>query len=690
MNPIPIMRSLSLPLFLLAGAALAQQAPFSCRTNDAQVMEQLHHNDPAMLQAIAAEDAALEEFTRNYPEGERSTYTIPVVFHIIHNYGPENITDEQVYDAMRILNEDFNKQNPDWPNVRPEFLNLVADVSIEFRLARKDPSGACTKGITRTVSALTNDGTQTMKDLIQWPRNKYLNVWVAASADGAAGYTLTPSGAQFFSAADGIVMEHGYVGAIGTGSASRSRALTHEVGHWINLEHTWGTSNTPALASNCNGDDGVSDTPNTIGWLTCNLNGATCGSALDNVENYMDYSYCSKMFTLGQKTRMIAALNSGTAQRNQIITASNLTATGVSLPDVLCAVQFSGDRRVICAGGSVTFTDESYNAVTTRNWTFTGGSPATSTDESPTVTYSTPGTYSVALTAGDGSTSLTNTQATYVTVLPSTGGSVPAVEGFETVANLTGPEWFTTNPNADNTFGITSVAAYTGSKSTRIVNSTTMDGRLDELVSSTYDMSNATQVLVSFRYAYAKRTSTSDDVLRFYISNDCGATWALRKILRGSTNLTTGGTTTSSFIPNGQGQWGFAEVTNISNTSLVPNFRFKFEFESDGGNNLYLDDINLNGAPVGVEELTASSSGLLVSPNPVADEAYAQFTLGKSGVVQLDLLDMTGRVVQRIHSASMAAGPQRLELPVRSLRPGIYFIRLQQNGAQEVGRFVVR
>ncbi len=690
MNPIPIMRSLSLPLFLLAGAALAQQAPFSCRTNDAQVMEQLHHNDPAMLQAIAAEDAALEEFTRNYPEGERSTYTIPVVFHIIHNYGPENITDEQVYDAMRLLNEDFNKQNPDWPNVRPEFLNLVADVSIEFRLARKDPSGACTKGITRTVSALTNDGTQTMKDLIQWPRNKYLNVWVAASADGAAGYTLTPSGAQFFSAADGIVMEHGYVGAIGTGSASRSRALTHEVGHWINLEHTWGTSNTPALASNCNGDDGVSDTPNTIGWLTCNLNGATCGSALDNVENYMDYSYCSKMFTLGQKTRMIAALNSGTAQRNQIITASNLTATGVSLPDVLCAVQFSGDRRVICAGGSVTFTDESYNAVTTRNWTFTGGSPATSTDESPTVTYSTPGTYSVALTAGDGSTSLTNTQATYVTVLPSTGGSVPAVEGFETVANLTGPEWFTTNPNADNTFGITSVAAYTGSKSTRIVNSTTMDGRLDELVSSTYDMSNATQVLVSFRYAYAKRTSTSDDVLRFYISNDCGATWALRKILRGSTNLTTGGTTTSSFIPNGQGQWGFAEVTNISNTSLVPNFRFKFEFESDGGNNLYLDDINLNGAPVGVEELTASSSGLLVSPNPVADEAYAQFTLGKSGVVQLDLLDMTGRVVQRIHSASMAAGPQRLELPVRSLRPGIYFIRLQQNGAQEVGRFVVR
>jgi Secretion system C-terminal sorting domain len=258
------------------------------------------------------------------------------------------------------------------------------------------------------------------------------------------------------------------------------------------------------------------------------------------------------------------------------------------------------------------------------------------------------------------------------------------------VATLTGPEWFTNNPNNDNTFGITSVAAYSGAKSTRIVNSTTMVGRLDELVSTTYDMSSATQVWVSFRYAYAKRTSTSDDVLRFYISNDCGSTWALRKILRGSTNLTTGGTTTSSFIPNGPGQWGYAEVTNINSTSQVPNFRFKFEFESDGGNNLYLDDININSAPVGVEELTALGANLVVAPNPAGDEAQAQFTLLRSGNVQLDLLDMTGRVVQKVRTGNLPAGTQRIELPLRELNAGIYFIRLQQGAMQEVGRFVVR
>ncbi|MEX1131791.1 MAG: hypothetical protein WEC15_01075, partial [Flavobacteriales bacterium] len=155
-----------------------------------------HNNDPGALDRIAEDREELEEFTRefeaNYDPGARSTYVISVVFHVIHNNGPENISDEQLYDAIRVLNNDFNKLNTDWPGVRPEFLDIVADVGIEFRLARKDPQGNCTNGITRTVSQLTYSGDQAMKDLIQWPRNRYLNVWVAASANGAAGYTYRP------------------------------------------------------------------------------------------------------------------------------------------------------------------------------------------------------------------------------------------------------------------------------------------------------------------------------------------------------------------------------------------------------------------------------------------------------------------------------------------------------------------
>lgn len=668
-------------------AANAQQPAFTCKTNDAAILEQLHQHDPVVLADIAQANAELEAWTAAFGEGARSTYTVPVVFHIIHNYGSENISDEQVIDAMRILNEDFNKQNPDWPNVRPEFLPLVANIDIEFKLARKDPNGNCTKGITRTVSTLTNQGDQSMKSLIQWPRNKYLNVWVCANADGAAGYTLTPGGAALFAAADGIVMQHTYVGAIGTGSVSRSRALTHEVGHWINLEHTWGGSNNPGVASNCNTDDGVSDTPNTIGWTTCTLSGTTCNS-LDNVENFMEYSYCSKMFTAGQRTRMIAALNSATAQRNQLITTSNLTATGVNQPEVLCAADFSANRRVVCQGGTVTFTDESYHAVASRTWSFAGGSPSTSTATSPTVTYDTPGTYAVSLTASDGSTSLTNNQTAYITVLAVPGTPPPAQEGFEALTGFSAPDWFVENPNNDNTWTVTTAAAYTGSKSARIVNTAAMDGRTDELLSRTYDMSNATQILLTFRYAYAKRTSASDDALMVYTSTNCGASWSLRKIMRGSTTLTTGGTTTTSFIPNGPAQWGYTEITNINSTNHVSNFRFKFVFESDGGNNLYLDDINLNGAPVGVDELRFTSGSIAVVPNPVDGPAQVRYGLRASATVAIDVMDMTGRLITRQDLGQRPAGEQRADLPTVGLGPGAYFVRLRIGEEVRTVRFV--
>ena len=684
------MRTILLCLLATAMTAVhAQQPAFTCGTNDPGMLEQLHGNDPDILQGMADMKAELEEITRNFSEGARSTYTIPVVFHIIHNNGVENIGDAQVHDAVRILNEDFNKMNPDWSNVRAEFLNLVSDVSIEFRLAQKDPQGNCTKGITRTVSTLTNDGTQTMKNLIQWPRNKYMNIWVAANADGSAGYTLTPVGAAFFATADGIVIQHGYVGAIGTGSASRSRALTHEVGHWINLEHTWGSSNTPAVAANCNDDDNVSDTPNTIGWLSCNLNGTTC-SSLDNVENYMDYSYCSKMFTTGQRTRMIAALTSGTAQRNQLITVGNLTATGVNQPAVLCAVEFSSTERSICAGGSVTFTDDSYNAVTSRTWSFPGGEPTSSTDPSPTVVYPTAGIYPVTLQASDGANTLSATQAGYVTVFGDPGLATPLIEGFESTVALDGPDWYAVNTDGDNTYQLTSTASFSGSKSVRILNTAAMDGRIDELRSTTYDLSNATQASLTFRYAYAKRNSTSDDVLKIYVSNNCGLTWSLRKTLRGSTTLTTGGTVTGNFVPTSASQWGYGEVTNITGTYWASNFRMKFEFESDGGNNLYLDDINLDILSVGMEENSSSQGALTVLPNPATGSAHAIFNVKEAGVARVEVLDMTGRTVAVVHNGILTMGPNRIQLPVQGLVAGTYFLRLQQNGSQQVGRFVVQ
>lgn len=686
-------------LTLLFGLSLTSlsfgqaDVPFHCGADELSRISEAAKSQPGFMERVAQSTAELDEFTRTFAEsGARGGdgYVIPVVFHIIHNNGPENISDAQIFDAMRVLNEDFNKQNADWDNVRPEFLDIVGDIGIEFRLATKDPSGNCTNGITRTVSTLTNDGTETMKALIVWPRNKYLNVWVAASANGAAGYTFRPGAAQWIPAEDGIVLQHTYTGSIGTSSPSRSRTLTHEVGHWFNLPHTWGDGNTPELPSNCNQDDGVADTPNTVGWTTCNLSGTSCGS-LDNVENYMDYSYCSKMFTNGQGTRMIASLNSGTAQRNQLWQTSNLINTGVNGNATLCAASFISSSTNICAGSTVVFTDQSYHNVSTRTWSFPGGTPSSSTEANPTITYTESGTYNVTLTVSDGSSNVSTTEIGLVVVAANPGQNAPLIEGFETAGTPADIGWMVENPNDDNTFSITNVAAYSGSNSLRLVNTAGMNGRLDQFISPTIDLSDASAVTFTFRYAFARRNASSDDRLRVYVSNNCGETWSLRRQLFGASNLPTAANTTSSFVPASADDWELSEITAISSNFHVPDFRVRFEFESNGGNNLYLDDININGQPVGIAEvISGQGPSLVVYPNPASGSAQTLINVATAGRVQVELLDVLGRTVTELHNGQLPSGTRTLDLPIAGLPAGLYFVRMQQAGRSEAVRFVVQ
>jgi PKD repeat protein len=674
-------------------------------------------NNPAFAAQFAQDQEQMrlkEVEMKNSINPKGVIYKIPVVFHIIHNGGSENITDQQVQNALFILNRDYRLQNSDANNVHPDFsltnVNATcfpADIEVEFVLATKAPNGTCFSGITRTQSVNTVEpsggGSAQVTSIRngnnvfngEWPGNKYLNIFVAKEIGGAAGYTMLPGSWSSTSMTNGIWILHNYVGAIGTGSVNTSRALTHEVGHWLNLPHTWGGNNNPGNASSCSTDDDVADTPNTIGVTSCSINENSCGSRA-NVENYMDYSYCSKMFSQGQRDKMRAALNVTNTGRRNLWQPANLVATGANGILALCKAEFSSNREIICAGESVNFTDASYNAVSSWNWSFVGGSPATSTSQNPTVSYATPGTYTVVLTASDGSNNQTTTKTAYITVLPS-ATALPFYEGFEGYAqtnDMNGKYGFVNSTN-NAAWGLTSSAAHTGSKSLKLENFTqTGSGNYDEFISSSIDLTSVTAsqgVTLSFRYAYRKKMSNNTETLKVFISDDCGENWSQRKTLSGNALSTFAESLNWTPSPD---DWVTVHMTNVTSQFWTPNFRYRFRFEGNGGNNIYLDDINIyNGNPsndiiLGLSELS-SIDGLSLYPNPTDGELNVSFNVNANQAMNFVVTDLLGKIVQT-KSVQAASGSNLVILSTDNLANGMYLLQIGNDTSKQVIQFVVK
>ncbi len=684
-------------IFLVLGCVLSFSAMAQHEHPCGQVhaLDDLFRKHPEYRQEASDAAAQLEEYTKSYKanRGGQTIYTIPVVFHVVHNYGSENISDDQILDGLAILNRDFRKMNSDTIIVVDAFDQLVADAGIEFKLATKDPNGNCTSGITRTVSDLTTVGDQQVKDLIMWPRNEYLNIWVVQNANGAAGYSnLPPNVAGNWGAdTDGIVVRSDYVGSIGTSSVQKSRTLTHEAGHWLNLKHTWGDGNEPAIASNCDMDDDVEDTPLTIGWTSCNLQGASCGSALDNVQNYMEYSYCSRMFTVGQAERMRAALTSSVAQRNQLITPSNLSATGVSNP-ALCLADFSSDKVVICAGENIAFDDNSYNAPTTWTWNFGDGNTITGSDanvhQNPVHTYEQPGIYTVTLTVANATGTLTKVKTNLIHVFQAPTLEAPIWEGFEEVWPNT-DRWSVWNQMGDAGYTVVNNVAYSGSKSLRLQNSTVsiIDSR-DELISAPYDMSGRDTIYISYKWAWASKTTSTNDRFRISASGDCGQNWGLVKIHQGISNLSTAPDTDGNFVPTGQDQWG-SNVVLITNSSyMTDHFQVKFEFVAKGGNNLYIDDINVYGQEgAGILE-DLSWQNWSVYPNPSQEDMVIETEWLTAQDGQFELYDALGQLVWSRPFQSAPNDHLKYILPHQTA--GLYMLVVKSESKQSTKRVIFK
>jgi hypothetical protein len=285
-------------------ARVAGGSKRTCKT--AQIMQAMMAADPTLRQRRADMEAALQR-TLSSPDAARvlpdGTIEISVVVNVLYRTQQENISNTQIRSQIDVLNEDFSGTNADY-NLVPSLFRGVrsGNIGVRFRLDR-----VVRKATTRK-SWPDNDNMkrENKGGIAATSPSTKLNIWVCNLGDGLLGFAYLPG--SISAALDGVVVTTNAFGRVGFLRApfDRGRTATHEVGHWLNLEHIWGDER-------C-GNDFVGDTPlhteDNAGCPKFPSRSRCSGSPVMMTMNYMDYTddACMYMFSAGQKNRMKAAL----------------------------------------------------------------------------------------------------------------------------------------------------------------------------------------------------------------------------------------------------------------------------------------------------------------------------------------------------------------------------------------------
>lgn len=346
-------------------------------------------------------------------------------------------------------------------------------------------------------------------------------------------------------------------------------------------------------------------------------------------------------------------------------------------PSELIAEFAAESNNFFCPGNAVHFVDHS---VCTQNatfqWSFPGATPASSTEQYPTVVYNATGTYDVTLTVTDGPNTSTITKTQYISSLE----ALDAFEaedfetgGFDETWQLVGNNQWTVTGNASNE----GIGAYSMRYDNYYYDAL---GDRDEVWMGKLNISLP---VVEFDVAYQQYSATYVDSLALLYSLDCGDTWTQIWLKGGAELSTTASMGTDYFVPEAT-EWRHEQV--LVNTSLSGEVIFAFQNRGHYGNVVYVDNINILEA-LSVEEGSGAFSSVLY-PNPTQGECVMSVTGVLGGKASLSVFNVQGQLVM---SEEMILRGTRLEkrIDTQQWANGVYMVHFTQGDKKEVLRLVV-
>ena len=299
------------------------------------------------------------------------------------------------------------------------------------------------------------------------------------------------------------------------------------------------------------------------------------------------------------------------------------------------------------------------------------------TISSPTNTGAHTFSYNIsAMNGTDGNMTNNSTKVSYLVASDFQGS--PVSEDFA-LPNFPPVKWAAVNSNSGPSWTrVTNAGGYNlSTQSTRydFFNNKVI-GDMDELFITPMNLSGTAAPVLSFDYAYAQRDANSNDKLEVMVSNNCGSSWTNVYSSSGYT-LATALPMPMAYLPdvNDISQWQTVTInlTGYNSASVL----VKFVVTNDNGNNLYIDNVNLNQTqPVGLIKETKLSNQVSIFPNPTSGNATLKVFSLTSGKSKLILINTMGQIVSS-KTIDLFSGNNNLLIDTKEFSNGIYSVVLE-------------